>query len=753
MILDITDALLFLEEKGLVHRAVMAANVLVGDGYICKLSGMQHLRKLTRQTEDPDSLYSYCSSDDDLPDFVNSGNEEKLPLRWKAPEVLLECRFSTASDVWALGVLMYEVLTYGCLPYRLISDNEELYSRVKNGREILPFESCFEEDEYCLMQQCFQFQRRRRPKLHNVRSRLCEMIENADKEQVRCDPPPLRACGIFPTRNIEDACCSYSDSVCKECTSQSADEGPTLSNGSYYVHNLMSHKERVKEQISNRNPSLDLDDLPRKIPLGRTSDSYVSEKIRTMDDHHLRGLLALKHPNLVTLKIDNLDSHCLIANIITEEAPLGNLKNYVLERRCQLGDIVTFLSQVASALHYLHENHIVHGDLRATYVNVVSPAKIKVARLGRSKPLVMSEYEVTSTSCVVKVAMHPDATRWSAPEVILDGHYTHASDVWSFGILAWELYTSFADGLDGRDSSLPFFDLGNEEILRHLRDNGPLEKPEGCPEWVYIIMHQCWAYVPQQRPPFLAIFDCLTSREPMNSWIMKIWLKTHDKSEWPDLSTPQPRGACHVTCSEKHSSNDIIEKMCSPDFFSENEYTYVCRRSGIAGGKDVYSKTDGTLDVTDDIYQYPTVYSSYIKLEENPELVPQKAPINNDASYLYPVSTTVGDLSSFEGNEENDNGVTESTRGHGGGRVVPTTRTFNPQVKKLKKRSGAHGSSAVDLNNGKASLLEDTPDLLYVNLGTQPDQEYTPLYENIKVIPRETSSKREEYVEGGTLSF
>ena len=56
----------------------------------------------------------------------------------------------------------------------------------------------------------------------------------------------------------------------------------------------------------------------------------------------------------------------------------------------------------------------------------------------------------------------------SAPEVILDGHYTHASDVWSFGILAWELYTSFADGLHGRDSSLPFFDLGNEEVILSL---------------------------------------------------------------------------------------------------------------------------------------------------------------------------------------------------------------------------------------------------------------------------------------------
>ena len=78
-------------------------------------------------------MYSYCSLDDDFPEFVNSGNEEELPLRWKAPEVLSECRFSTASDVWALGVLMYEVLTYGCLPYRLISDNEELCLLVSNS--------------------------------------------------------------------------------------------------------------------------------------------------------------------------------------------------------------------------------------------------------------------------------------------------------------------------------------------------------------------------------------------------------------------------------------------------------------------------------------------------------------------------------------------------------------------------------------------------------------------------------------------
>lgn len=56
--------------------------------------------------------------------------------------------------------------------------------------------------------------------------------------------------------------------------------------------------------------------------------------------------------------------------------PLGNLKDYVVKRCCRQENIVTFLSQVASALHYLHTKHIVHGDLRAMYVMVVSPDKV-----------------------------------------------------------------------------------------------------------------------------------------------------------------------------------------------------------------------------------------------------------------------------------------------------------------------------------------------------------------------------------------
>ncbi len=80
--------------------------------------------------ETANSLYSYCSVDDDFPEFISATNDKELPIRWQAPECLLEHRYSTASDVWAFGVLMYEVLTYGCVPYRHVLKDDEVPKRV-----------------------------------------------------------------------------------------------------------------------------------------------------------------------------------------------------------------------------------------------------------------------------------------------------------------------------------------------------------------------------------------------------------------------------------------------------------------------------------------------------------------------------------------------------------------------------------------------------------------------------------------------
>ena len=76
------------------------------------------------------SDYAYSYSDSGTLEYVSPSTDEDLPARWKAPESLKEHSYSTASDVWALGVLVYEVLTYGCIPYRNLSDDEEVISLV-----------------------------------------------------------------------------------------------------------------------------------------------------------------------------------------------------------------------------------------------------------------------------------------------------------------------------------------------------------------------------------------------------------------------------------------------------------------------------------------------------------------------------------------------------------------------------------------------------------------------------------------------
>ena len=101
---------------------------------------------------------------------------------------------------------------------------------------------------------------------------------------------------------------------------------------------------------------------------------YISKKFLIIEN-----LLLTR--NRILRERDALNYVCIISFFffqISTEAPLGNLKEYVLDRRCQIGDIVMFLSQVAAALHYLHVNHIVHGDLRAEYVNVLASDKVRM---------------------------------------------------------------------------------------------------------------------------------------------------------------------------------------------------------------------------------------------------------------------------------------------------------------------------------------------------------------------------------------
>ncbi|XP_022781523.1 uncharacterized protein LOC111322652 isoform X3 [Stylophora pistillata] len=571
IIIGVTEALLYLhQELNLVHRAVMAENILVGDGYVPKLSGMHSvalLQHAINKDGERSSGYEYARDYDGLKEFIGEDGET-LPVRCKAPETVSRNCYSIPSDVWAYAVFVYETLTLGCRPFRHIQRDEDVadYVLQKTDEEILPQESCIEDDEYNLMKRCWKRKRDERIGLFELKEQFLNMrskIASSGEERPRPDAPSLEMSIESETQKSQRSIGSVLYEVIQDYSDVQSTSGTIYEEQNDYA-------EDTYEPQGYGTPET-LVDLPTNY-----QQDAMKEKIPVGDKQHLRRLLCLSNSFLLPIsRIDHLDSRSPVVDIISPRSPLGNLKEFILSRRCPLENIVTFLCQVATALHYLHVNHIVHGDLRPEHVYVVAPDQVQLGRLGRSKSLTMSAYEATSTSCVVEAVMPPDSTRWSAPEVIQDSLFSHASDVWAFGILAWELYTAFAAGQQNRIAALPYGNIPADKILDHMKENGPLDQPSGCPYWVYILMHQCWTYEPVERPPFIAIIDCLSRREPMLSWVMQLWLNTHEKSEWPVLSVSQPEDAIHVTNAEEHPSREDIEKMCSQGFFNPHKYLYV----------------------------------------------------------------------------------------------------------------------------------------------------------------------------------
>ena len=84
--------------------------------------------------------------------------------------------------------------------------------------------------------------------------------------------------------------------------------------------------------------------------------------------------------------------------------------------------------------------------------------------------------------------------RWMAPETLRDGTATSASDVWSFGIVLWEMVTL---------AEQPYQGLSNQQVVDRIINGYTIPKPEGCPEELYQVMRDCWQKRETQRPTFL----------------------------------------------------------------------------------------------------------------------------------------------------------------------------------------------------------------------------------------------------------
>ena len=114
---------------------------------------------------------------------------------------------------------------------------------------------------------------------------------------------------------------------------------------------------------------------------------------------------------------------------------------------------------------------------------------VKVGDLGMARDVYMTNYYRAN-------GRGPMPIRWMAPESICDGKFSSQSDVWSYGVVLWEIATL---------AELPYQGLSNEEVLSHVKGGQHLPLPDNCSDFFHSLMLECWQIQPNSRPTFLDI--------------------------------------------------------------------------------------------------------------------------------------------------------------------------------------------------------------------------------------------------------
>lgn len=527
----IARALWYLEEQQCCHGKIRCRNVLV----------LHHA----------DNCFKVKLAD---PGIIVYNEED---IHWIPPECYNDFTLagkSLAADVWAFGTTLWEIFSFGEIPFKEKKYNEikELYIQGHHP----PHPIDIHNDIGKLLNECWILDLDNRKNAQAImrdinqilyevyNSRRSHSYATINSSQISnghsSPPPPTPPPTTFPHRN-ETLVMNHRNNFLKNpfrlvssnITNFSYDR---LSSGSMTssqststiisettindvpVDSLISLDESefrdVNTSVLETNPQshwiIDKNQLNFGERLGQGFYGEVYKATLTycagctevvavkrikksaLSEESLRGLSQeidimkkLRHENVVEIKAFVEEPETML---VMEYMKLGSLLAYLqLHReRIKCFQLLKFAADVAEGMKYLEEKHIVHRDLAVRNILVATEDCVKISDFGLAR-LTENDYYRMRTERDLPL-------RWYAPESIMRLKFSHKSDVWSFGITLWEMFSY------GENPAIP--GISDTKLAEALQKGRRLCCPQSCPLEVYRLMKECWESDSHKRPSF-----------------------------------------------------------------------------------------------------------------------------------------------------------------------------------------------------------------------------------------------------------
>uniref|UniRef100_A0A3Q2XGD5 Tyrosine-protein kinase n=1 Tax=Hippocampus comes TaxID=109280 RepID=A0A3Q2XGD5_HIPCM len=292
-------------------------------------------------------------------------------------------------------------------------------------------------------------------------------------------------------------------------------DGESFSSIPHMIHHMLSSRQHItrKCDIELRKPVLkdkwvlEHDDVILGNIIGRGNFGEVYRGTLCCDNTLVavktcKENLAPEHKNkfLMEARILKQYDHPNIVKLIgvcTQKQPI-----YIVMELVKGGDFLSFLrldgpslshkmlirmtENVAAGMEYLERRKCIHRDLAARNCLVTEQRVVKISDFGMSRQQDDGVYSAEGSLRQIPI-------KWTAPEALNYGRYTTESDVWSFGVLMWEVFSM---------GMIPYTSMSNQQVRERVDKGYRMQAPHDCPPEVSTLMSSCWQHEPKNRPSF-----------------------------------------------------------------------------------------------------------------------------------------------------------------------------------------------------------------------------------------------------------